>query len=404
MSVSTVKFLSSKVFSAFGVVLLTYLVSERFDVNTSSDFLENYIVLGFFSIISTFGLSTLVIIDRKLKIMPGEHYRYSLYLFALVFCLGLSGFFVFMLIKFDLIPLNYVILSIPFQSLCLFLSSLLKSRGLINIGSLTEPGVISLLSAFYVFSFDVVDSEHLMLSYFLFSIVIVFSQLLISFYIGTFKVPYRKKYFLSFWLLLRKSYHLFLSSVYIYLNTWVVTLVISSNEKLFVIYNVAVRTASVFNFIINSLNNYFMIKSNGLNLKEQFDLGMEKIERQTISQRPILYLLVGVMTLLFFCRDTFESFISLDVIVLLICMQSVFSFLIVGPTGALCISLGYLKYSHAVNFLILMVQLLFSCLYYIFEVSSYSALISLVFICQFLIAAKDWIYKLCLNKIKEQLY
>lgn len=58
------------------------------------------------------------------------------------------------------------------------------------------------------------------------------------------------------------------------------TFVISSNEKVFVIYNVAVRTASVFNFIINSLNNYFMIKSTGLNRKEQFEFGIKNITRQ----------------------------------------------------------------------------------------------------------------------------
>ncbi|EGR3402167.1 hypothetical protein DMN98_02565, partial [Vibrio parahaemolyticus] len=173
MNIRTVEFLVSKVFSAFGVVLLTYIVSSKFDIVTSADFFKSYIILGFVSILSTFGLSTLVIIDRKLKIMPGEHYRYSLYLVSLLVCLASSGFLVCIFSELDLISINYLILSFPFQSLCLFLSSLLKSRGLINFGSLTEPGSISLLSAIYAFSLEVNDSDHLMASYFIFSIFVV---------------------------------------------------------------------------------------------------------------------------------------------------------------------------------------------------------------------------------------
>lgn len=197
---------------------------------------------------------------------------------------------------------------------------------------------------------------------------------------------------------------MFLSSIYVYLNTWVVTFVISSNEKVFVIYNVAVRTASVFNFIINSLNNYFMIKSTGLNRKEQFEIGIKNITRQKKSQRPILYIMVVFIIFSFLFKNVFESLGSFDIFVFVICMQSVFSYLIIGPTGALCTSLGYLKYSHNVNLLIFLMQLLFSSAYYFMGMSGYNELVSLIFICQFLIAAKDWIYKLCLNKIKEQLY
>ncbi|MFB1101271.1 hypothetical protein ACEWGJ_01710 [Vibrio diabolicus] len=404
MNIRTIEFLVSKVFSAFGVVLLTYIVSSKFDIITSADFFKSYIILGFVSILSTFGLSTLVIIDRKLKIMPGEHCRYFLYLVSLLVCLVLSGFLVYIFGEFDLISINYLILSFPFQSLCLFLSSLLKSRGLINFGSLTEPGSISLLSAIYAFSLEANDPDHLMAIYFIFSIFVVVFQLIVSFYIRTFKFPQKNKYFFKFWILLSKSYHLFLSSIYVYLNTWVVTFVISSNEKVFVIYNVAVRTASVFNFIINSLNNYFMIKSTGLNRKEQFEFGIKNINRQKKIQRPILYLMVVLIIVLFFCKDIFESLISFDVFVFTICMQSVFSYLIIGPTGALCTSLGYLKYSHNVNLFIFLMQLFLSSAYYFIGMSSYNELVSLIFLCQFLIAAKDWVYKLCLNKIKEQLY
>ncbi|MGP4933475.1 hypothetical protein ACTXIM_16235 [Pseudoalteromonas nigrifaciens] len=397
-------FIFSKVISAAGIVLLTYTITSLFDTKVSAIFFKDFIVLGFISILATFGLPTLVLIDNKVKFLKKNGVRESLYLFSFL-CSVLFFISCYIVLGiFDFFSISILVLAFPIQSSCLFFAALLKSKGLINLGGVTEPGIISFISCISIITMGVSSIESVISIYLYCSILVVFFQLCILIGIKTFKVSKNIRYYRLVFILYRKSYHLFLSSIYVYLNTWAITLVISTNDKLLVLYNVAVRTASIFNFLINSLNNFFMIKSGGVDKKLALQLGLERISRQVKVQRVILYVFLFFMTLLFIFKSNLESSFKFDVLIFLMCIQSIVSYLFFGPIGALCISLGYLQYSHMINLTIFLLQVLVTFIYILVGVTDEKLLLFLIFICQFLIAFKDVVYKLCIEKIKKQLY